>query len=40
MISRNVSEFKAYMTHIDQYLDFDKYTNNNKEHYMNIINFL
>ena len=40
MISRNVDEFKAYMRHLNIFLDLDSYSNNNKEHYLNIIKFL
>ena len=40
MISRNIEEFKAYMKHVNLYLNLDKFSNNNKEHYLNLMDFL
>lgn len=40
MISRNVNDFKKAMADIHEYLGLDKYSNNNKENYMNLVDFL
>ena len=40
MISRNVNEFKQKMTLVHNYLNLDKYSNNNKEHYLNLVEYL
>lgn len=40
MISRNVNDFKKVMADIHEYLGLDKYSNNNKENYMNLVDFL
>lgn len=40
MITRNAQEFNATMGKIEKFLELDKYSNNNKEHFINLKDFM